>query len=52
MNTTISLERLGLEPTVTYRVKELWSGDEQPVKETLKVTIPAKDALLYKIGYN
>ena len=52
MNTTVSLERLGLEPTVTYRAKELWSGYEQPVKEIITVTIPAKDALLYKIENN
>ena len=52
MNATVSLERLGLEPTVTYRARELWSGYEQPVKEKLTVTVPARDALLYKIENN
>lgn len=52
MNATVSLERLGLELTVTYRARELWSGYEQPVKEKLTVTVPARDALLYKIENN
>jgi len=42
----------GKQVSVTYGAKELWSGYEQPVKEIVKVTIPAKDALHYKIGYN
>lgn len=49
MNTTISLERIGLDPSTGYQAKELWSGDEQPVKGNLTVTVPGKDALLYKI---
>ena len=52
MNTSISLERIGLDPAANYRAKELWSGNEQPVKEKLTVTVPAKDALLYKIRNN
>lgn len=52
MSTSISLERLGLEPAVTYQAKELWSGNEQSIKEKLTVTVPAKDALLYKIRNN
>lgn len=49
MNTTVSLERLGLDPAAGYQAKELWSGNEQPVKGSLTVTVPGKDALLYKI---
>lgn len=52
MNATISLERMGLDPAANYQAKELWSGNEQPVKEKLTVTVPAKDALLYKIRNN
>ncbi len=33
MNATISLERMGLDPAANYQAKELWSGNEQPVKE-------------------
>lgn len=49
MNTFISLERIGLDPSTSYQAKELWSGQIQPVKGNLTVTIPGKDALLYKI---
>lgn len=52
MNATIPFERIGLDPSVTYQAKELWSGNEQSVKGQLTVTVPAKDALLYKIRNN
>ena len=44
----ISLERLGLSSKDRYNAKEVWSNLEIPVQEQLKMTIPAKDVLLFK----
>lgn len=44
----ISVERLGLSSGCQYIVKELWRGSEIPVQKQLKITIPAKDVLLFK----
>jgi len=44
----ISVERLGLSSGCQYIVKELWRGSEMPVQKQLKITIPAKDVLLFK----
>ncbi len=44
----ISVERLGLSSGCQYIVKELWRGSEMLVQKQLKITIPAKDVLLFK----
>ena len=40
---TLSLDRIGLEQTRSYQVKELWSGSRTTAKNKIEVTIPAKD---------
>lgn len=45
----VSLDRIGLDPSKVYQVKELWTGSRKEVKDQFKTTIPPKDVLLYKI---
>lgn len=46
----IAVERLGLDKAKEYKVKELWSGTESTVKETMEVVVPAKDVRLFKLN--
>lgn len=52
LHTIVSFERIGLDPSKEYKVKELWSGVEQTVKENMPLTVPPKDVLLYKMTNN
>lgn len=40
---TLSLDRIGLDQTRDYQVKELWSGSRTSAKNQIEVIIPAKD---------
>lgn len=44
--TTLSLERIGLDKTRSYQVKELWSGNQTSANGLLEVTVPSKDVQL------
>lgn len=46
----LPLERLGLSIEHEYVALELWSGAEMPVNKHLKITIPSKDVLLFKMN--
>lgn len=39
----LSLDRIGLDETRDYQVKELWSGSRTSAKNQIEVIIPAKD---------
>lgn len=49
LNMTTALERLGLDPSKEYKLKELWSGTESTAKANLKVTVPACDVAIFKM---
>lgn len=40
---TLSLDRIGLDQTRGYQVKELWSGSRTSAKNQIEVIIPSKD---------
>ena len=46
---TTALERLGLDSSKEYRLKELWSGIESIAKTNLDVTVPAYDVAIFKV---
>lgn len=46
---SVSLERLGLDKTKEYTVKELWRGTESTAKETMNVVLPGQDVYLFRI---
>ena len=46
---TTALERLGLDSSKEYRLKELWSGIESIAKTNLEVTVPACDVVIFKV---
>lgn len=46
---TASLERLGLDASKEYKLKELWSDIESTAKANLAVTVPASDVAVFKI---
>lgn len=46
---TTVLERLGLDSSKEYRLKELWSGIESTAKTNLEVTVPACDVVIFKV---
>lgn len=48
MNVTIPAERIGLNPSGTYTAKELWSGKDVRLDET--ITVPGKDVKLIRIS--
>lgn len=48
MNVTIPTERIGLNPSGTYTAKELWSGKDVRLDET--ITVPGKDVKLIRIS--
>lgn len=47
---TVSLERLGLDKVKEFKVKELWHGTVSTAKETMAVTVPAQDVMLFKMN--
>lgn len=47
---TVSLERLGLDKVKEFKVKELWRGTVSTAKETMAVTVPAQDVMLFKLN--
>lgn len=47
---TVSLERLGLDKVKEFKVKELWRGTVSTAKETMAVTVPAQDVMLFKMN--
>lgn len=49
---TLSLDRIGLEQTRSYQVKELWSGSRTTAKNKIEVTIPAKDVKVLEFNYS
>lgn len=49
-NTTLSLERIGLDKSRNYKVTELWSGNQSAARGTLEVSVPAKDVKLLKFN--
>ncbi len=49
MTTQVSLERIGLDATQEYRIKELWSGAERSVATSFDVAIPAADVAVFRI---
>lgn len=46
---TISLGRLGLSLTKSYKVKELWSGKEFTTINKLDLSVPALDVVVFKL---
>lgn len=46
---SIPLERLGLDSTKEYQVKELWRGTETVTEGKLEVVVPALDVLLFHL---
>ena len=46
---TTDLERLGLNPSKEYKLKELWSGAESTAKTNLEVIVPACDVAIFKV---
>ncbi len=46
----VPLERLGLLPDKTYRMKELWTSAESEVKGRVSDLIPAKDVKVFRIN--
>lgn len=44
----IPLERIGLDNSGTYKAKELWSGKDMDIRQTL--TIPGKDVKLIRVN--
>ncbi len=49
LRTTVSLDRIGLNPFKEYKTTELWSGKETRAKGTMSVVVPAKDVLVFEI---
>lgn len=45
----LPLSRLGLRESSTYKAKELWSGKEVKFKKNVRVCIPKKDVLVFRI---
>ena len=45
---SVKFDRIGLDRSVTYKAKELWSGKDIDLDSALRV--PAKDVLLIKIS--
>ncbi len=45
----VSLPRLGLDGRQAWRAKEVFSGAEAEVRESLKVRVPREDAVIYRL---
>lgn len=50
LETTVSLERIGLNSNQSYQAEELWSGMQQTVEGSFTVRVPAKDVLLFNLN--
>ncbi|MBO7317934.1 MAG: alpha-galactosidase, partial [Bacteroidales bacterium] len=49
LETTIDLQRLGLDAEATYAMRELWSGVESEATASFQVALPAADVALFRI---
>ena len=49
LNATIDMQRIGLDATAAYRMRELWSGVDSEAAATFQVTVPAADVALFRI---
>lgn len=47
---TVQMDRLGLDKVKEYKVKELWRGTASTARETMAVTVPAQDVMLFKLN--
>ncbi|MCD8289903.1 MAG: alpha-galactosidase [Prevotella sp.] len=52
LKTKLPLEQIGLDSTVEYNLKELWSGKESVVKTEFDITVPPLDVAFFKIDKN
>lgn len=49
LEATIDMQRLGLDSSATYTMRELWSGVESEATATFHVSVPAADVALFRI---
>lgn len=49
LDATIDMQRLGLDNSATYTMRELWSGVESEATATFHVSVPAADVALFRI---
>lgn len=49
LDATIDMQRLGLDSSATYTMRELWSGVESEATATFHVSVPAADVALFRI---
>ena len=49
LEATIDMQRLGLDSSATYTMRELWSGVESEATATFHVSVPAADVALFCI---
>ncbi len=49
LDATIDMQRLGLDSSATYTMRELWSGIESEATATFHVSVPAADVALFRI---
>ena len=49
LDATIDMQRLGLDSSATYTMRELWSGVESEAIATFHVSVPAADVALFRI---
>ncbi|MDD2962282.1 MAG: alpha-galactosidase, partial [Muribaculaceae bacterium] len=45
----VSVKRLGLKKNKIYNAKELWRGEKESFKDSFIISVPRKDAKVYKI---
>ena len=50
LNTTIDMQRIGLDSNAQYSLRELWSGFESEASAAFDVVVPAADVALYRIS--
>ncbi len=46
---SLELSRLGAGPDDFQRVVELWTGEEQPIRNTIAYDVPTKDVRVYRL---
>ena len=49
LDAIIDMQRLGLDSSATYTMRELWSGVESEATATFHVSVPAADVALFRI---
>lgn len=49
LSTTIDMQRIGLDASATYAMRELWSGIESEASSSFQVELPAADVAVYRI---